>query len=141
MDFIQEQENNEELEKQKQLDYMMKSVEPEEPEDEAESKDANVEYDLFGEPIAAATPKSKSSKPKVNATKPSPTDPVKYDTNWVCLVYDKRIPVPEDGLTLEKVRQYLEMEYPQFSKDRTEMMIDKEQKYIIPNVTKAPKKG
>jgi|GEM_PF-6743471 len=144
MEFSQEQENKD-LEQQKQIDYLKQAVEPD-PEDEEGGDDAagntaeeeDVELDLFGQPIQS-TRKSKP-KPKVNAEKPASKDE-KYGTDWICLVYDQRIPVPEDDMTLDKIRHFLEMDYPQFSKDRTEMMVDKAQKYIIPNVAKAPKKG
>lgn len=147
MEFSQEQESKD-LEQQKQIDYLKQAVEPD-PEDEEvgdnpdinppEEDEEDVELDLFGQPIKPAG-KPKSVKPKVNAEKPANKDD-KYGPDWICLVYDQRIPVPEDDMSLDKIRHYLEMDYPQFSKDRTEMMVDKAQKYIIPNVAKAPKKG
>ncbi len=116
--------------KQEQIDYLKK----------AEQDQPQVELDLFGEPMTPPAKAKTADKPKPNPQKPKDENKT-YGTEYVILVFDQRIAVPEENMTLEKIRGFIEMDYPQFAKDRTEMFVDEPQKYIIPNVAKAPKKG
>lgn len=50
-----------------------------------------------------------------------------------------RHPVPEDNMTLEQVRSFLESDFPELSKERTQMLLDKKEKQVIPVVTGAKK--
>jgi len=92
--------------------------------------------DLFGNPIDE---KPKKEKPSKKATKPKKEDKL-YDTSWLIFYAGHRLTVPEDGLLLDQVRAYLELEFPELSKERTEMLTDEEKKHIIP-VVKGAKKG
>ncbi len=96
------------------------------------------DLDLFGEPMVDPSKKSKAAKTPKEESK---SQPETYDEHYICLVYNKRISVPESGLTLEQIRQWLEVTFPQFAANRTEMIVDQEQKYIIPTVRKGPAKG
>lgn len=64
---------------------------------------------------------------------------MKVDTTWNIAYAARQYNPPEDDMTLEQVRQWLEIDYPELSKERCRLEIDNEKKLIVPIVNGAKK--
>ncbi|MCD7911045.1 hypothetical protein KC480_05835 [Bacillus velezensis] len=109
----------------------LEQEEPKQPDNVEEEQLA-----LFEEPKEEKT-KVTSKKPATKKQKAKPDD--KVDTDYVVYYAGNRIPVPESNMTLEEVRAYLESDFPELSKERTQMLLDKKEKQIVPVVSGAKK--
>jgi hypothetical protein len=119
-------------------------------DDDIEVPEEDQQLDLFGEPAEPVSPSPKAqsnSKPKKKNSKnklpewyqpPKPDE--KVSTEFTVYYAGHRIPVPEDNMTLESLREFLEGDFPELSKERTEMTIDREKKQVVP-IVKGAKKG
>lgn len=140
-----EQENEQEIKYGTQLEQ----TEPEEPKNnmpEVDGSDDDIEIpaedaqlDLFGgeEPIDKKNKKTAAPNTKAKE-KAKPED--KVNSEFMIYYAGHRVPVPQDEMTLEQVRSFLEGDFPELSKERTEMLLDKENKQVVP-VVKGAKKG
>lgn len=64
---------------------------------------------------------------------------MKVDTTWNIAYAAQQYNPPEDDMTLEQVREYLEIDFPELSKERCRMEIDSAKKLIVPIVSGAKK--
>lgn len=94
-----------------------------------------------------ATQKTKSNKNKnknkTTTTPAKPTPPVEVlpvDKDRIVYYAGHRIAIPDRTLSLEAIRQQLELEYPELSASRTLMQYDDTTGMVVPIVT-AAKKG
>lgn len=110
--------------------------EPEVPEvDPKQDESEDGQLNLFGE-----VEKPKVKPKEVKKAKPKAKEEQKVDQEYMIYYAGHRVPVPQNNMTLESVRQFLEMDFPELSKARTEMTIDTKEKQIVP-VVKGAKKG
>lgn len=65
---------------------------------------------------------------------------IKVDTTWNIAYAAHQYNPPENDMTLEQVRQYLELDYPELSQERCRMEIDEAKKLIVP-IVKGSKNG
>lgn len=65
---------------------------------------------------------------------------MKVDTTWNIAYAAQQYNPPEDDMTLEQVREWLELDYPELSKERCRMEIDESKKLIVP-IVKGSKNG
>ncbi|MES9681656.1 hypothetical protein ABWK22_01745 [Gottfriedia acidiceleris] len=65
---------------------------------------------------------------------------IKVDTTWNIAYAGNQYNPPENDMTLEQLREYLELDYPELSKERTLMEIDEDKKLIVP-IVKGSKNG
>lgn len=133
-------EHEEELEQTLEIEY--KRTEVEEPVNKEEEI-----LDLFGEPIAPKTvklPPAKStpkpaSKPKPTAS-PKSKEEKKYGPEFQYAYAGHVGNLPEEDMTLERVREYLQVDFPELSKERTRIEVDEDKNLIIP-IVKGTKSG
>jgi hypothetical protein len=141
-------ENESTQEQQNQSDFgtRLELEEPEQPkapevdniDDDIEVPAEDQQLDLFGEP---AKPKAEATTKKKAAAKPkAKKEPEKVGKEYIVYYAGHRVAVPEDDMTLDEVRSYLECDFPELSADRTEMTVDSKEKQIVP-VVKGAKKG
>ncbi|WP_263117516.1 MoaD/ThiS family protein [Bacillus subtilis] len=64
---------------------------------------------------------------------------MKVDKTWNIAYAANQYNPPEDDMTLDEVRQWLELDYPELSKERCRMEVNEEKKLIIPIVSGAKK--
>jgi hypothetical protein len=123
-------------------------VQPEEP-----AVDDDAQFDLFGEitdPKAVATGKPQAKKPVPKPAAPvavtskptqiKPKEEKKVGVSYNVYYAGNTIQVPEDDMTLEELREFLQVDFPEFSKDRTELIVDHDKKEVRP-IVKGSKKG
>ncbi|WAT23479.1 hypothetical protein O0R52_22115 (plasmid) [Bacillus halotolerans] len=122
-----EKEQNQE--QKQEFGTRLEQEEPKQPNNSEEEQLA-----LFEEPKQE---KPKAKKPATKKQKAKPEE--KVDTDYVVYYAGNRIPVPESNMTLEEVRGYLETDFPELSKERTQMLLDKKEKQIVPVVSGAKK--
>ncbi|MCY9186514.1 hypothetical protein [Bacillus halotolerans] len=122
-----EKEQNQE--QKQEFGTRLEQEEPKQPNNSEEEQLA-----LFEEPKQE---KPKAKKPATKKQKANPEE--KVDTDYVVYYAGNRIPVPESNMTLEEVRGYLETDFPELSKERTQMLLDKKEKQIVPVVSGAKK--
>ncbi|MED3627941.1 hypothetical protein P4478_12850 [Bacillus subtilis] len=122
-----EKEQNQE--QKQEFGTRLEQEEPKQPNNSEEEQLA-----LFEEP-KPEKPKAKNPATKKQKAKPEE----KVDTDYVVYYAGNRIPVPESNMTLEEVRGYLETDFPELSKERTQMLLDKKEKQIVPVVSGAKK--
>jgi hypothetical protein len=116
---------------------------PEVPEfqgadDDLEVPEEDDQMALFDLPEEKKQSKKAEKKEPVKKEKAAPE--TKVNSDFVVFYAGHKVNVPEDGMTIEQVRAFLESDFPELSKERTEMTIDKEKKEIVP-VVKGAKKG
>jgi len=150
-----------EKEQTQQTSIEFKQLESEEPkkeeaadlqkDDQNDTEDqADTQLDLFGDSIQEVQDNQNtqnaqgSKKPKKNNTssnkKKTTSKEEKFGVDYTVYYAGHTIQVPNDDMTLEEIRQYLEEEFPELSKERTEMTVNKEKKSITP-IVKGSKKG
>lgn len=78
------------------------------------------------------------AKPKPNAA--TQAEPETYDKDRVVAYAGHTHPVTDRTLSLEAIRQMLERDYPELSKDRCEMIYDAKSGIVVP-VVKGSRKG
>ncbi len=81
-----------------------------------------------------------ATRSKATPGKPEEPEPDEYEIDRVVFYAGHRIEVPSRTMKLEEVRVMLEETFPELSKERTDMVYDKETGRIIP-VLKGHKKG
>lgn len=64
---------------------------------------------------------------------------LKVDKTWVVAYSAQQYNPPEDDMTLDSVREWLEIDYPELSKERCRMEVDETKKLIVPIVSGAKK--
>lgn len=137
-------EFDKEQEKEAAVTYgnQLELVEPESPEapefddvdDDIVVPEEDQQLNMFDDDEPKKAPKKKVAA----ASKPAPE--VKVGTGFTVYYAGHRIPVPQEEMTLDAVRQYLESDFPELSKERTEMLMNKEKNEVVP-VVKGAKKG
>lgn len=90
-------------------------------------------------------PQSKAGKPAKGKKDPALSKNIKkqmenrknmkVDTTWNIAYAAAQYNPPENDMTLEQVREWLELDYPELSKERCRMEIDEEKKLIVPIVS------
>lgn len=99
--------------------------------------------DLLGNPIDPPKKENKSaSKPKAKAApkkEVKPKEEVKYGPEFRIAYARHSENLPHEDMTLEEIRQYLEVDFPELSKERTKMDVDDKTKTIVPMVLGAKK--
>lgn len=85
---------------------------------------------------AAGKAKGKDKK----TTKPVDKKNIKVDTTWNIAYAAQQYNPPENDMTLEQVREWLELDYPELSKERCHMDVDADKKLIVP-IVKGAKNG
>lgn len=120
--------------------------EPKEPEQAALPKEAPADepeemFDLLGEPVneEPKKPAKKESKPKPAPKKVAPKLPEKYGTDFRVAYARYTEILPKEDMTLDEVREWMEVDFPELSKERTKMDVDVETKTIVPMVVGAKK--
>lgn len=112
-----------------------------------------VEVDLFGEPIVKPKPvKLPPAKPQVAkedkgnkatasvSAAPKKTEIKTFGTDYQYAYAGHIANLPQDGMTLEVLREYLQVDFPELSAKRTVMDVDTETKIIVP-IVKGAKSG
>ena len=135
-----------EFENEKEVTFgtQLEQIDSDEKKDDnaAETNEESVNVEENGQFSLFDAPEEKKEEPKKkkssNAKKAKPED--KVDTEYTVYYAGHQVPVPESDMTLETLRSYLEMDFPELSKERTEMLIDKKEKQVVP-VVKGAKKG
>lgn len=150
LEFEKEKEQQQEVVTGEQLELV--SEEPvvapptigDENDEDIEVPVEDQQLDLFGEETTAeqkpSTIKSSSTTKKKASTKAAAPITTKVGTDFTVFYAGHKIPVPSDDMTLEEVRQHLEYDFPELSKERAEMTIKAEKFEIVP-VVKGGKKG
>lgn len=77
-----------------------------------------------------------ATKPK---TPPKPPEPKKYG-RLTLLVYGNRLQLPREGMTEEEVFEFLSGDYPEHTREHSQLVEDKERGFLIP-VLKGHRKG
>ncbi|MGM2632395.1 hypothetical protein [Bacillus cereus group sp. Bce040] len=72
--------------------------------------------------------------------KPVDKKNIKVDTTWNIAYAAQQYNPPENDMTLEQVREWLELDYPELSKERCHMDVDADKKLIVP-IVKGAKNG
>ncbi len=138
LEFDKEQEQ----EQNQQYGSKLELTEPEEPKTPAiDGKDDEIEAPEDQQLALFDVPENKkkpSAKKKSTPKKVSPQE--KVGTEYTVYYAGHKVPIPEEEMTLEQVRSFLEADFPELSKDRAELLLDKENKHVVP-VVKGAKKG
>jgi hypothetical protein len=93
--------------------------------------------------------KSTAAKAKTNLPAKPEKKEIKVDHSWIISYYGNRFTVREffpnlgegETVTLEKLRQEMQKDYFEMSKERTDFEVDEERKVIIPIVKGTSKAG
>lgn len=85
-------------------------------------------------------PTGKSKGKDKKNTKPVDKKNIKVDTTWNIAYAAQQYNPPENDMTLEQVREWLELDYPELSKERCHMDVDADKKLIVP-IVKGAKNG
>lgn len=64
---------------------------------------------------------------------------LKVDKSWTIAYSAQQYNPPEDNMTIEAVREWLEIDYPELSKERCRIEISEDKKLIVPIVSGAKK--
>jgi hypothetical protein len=115
----------------KQETFEIKQTVPDEPKKDDSTAD-DTPRDLFGNPIKQeSSAKKESATPKIHEKK--------YGTEYTVFFagHEKRVPAE---MTQEEIRQYLEEDFPELSKDRTSFDVNEEKKHLYVRVS-GGKKG
>jgi len=94
----------------------------------------------FAPPVAEQKSGHKPVKAKSSATPAQEVEPEEYDRDRLVYYAGHRMEVPSRTMKLEAVRAWLEETFPELSKERTEMLYDKETGHFIP-MLRGHKKG
>lgn len=73
---------------------------------------------------------AKGSKKKPAGAKTPPVEE-KVDSEFIVCYAGHKIPVPHNDMTLEQVREILEKDFPEMTKQRAKLEVDKEKKQVI----------
>lgn len=147
LEFHKEKEQEQTTQYGSQLEFK----EPEEPavpdvdgnDDDIEVPTEDQQLDLFGgapEPVEKKVETKKKTSAKPASVPQKKIDPQKVGTDYTVMYAGHKIPVPQDDMLLEDLRAYLEADYPELSRERAELIIDKEKFHVVP-VVKGAKKG
>jgi len=92
----------------------------------------------------------KPNKKAASTSTPKPKEEIKVNGEWrihyatlnllVSELFNEG-EIPEEGVTLDQVREKLELDYPQFSKERTYWEYDKDEQRLFPIVRGTSKGG
>jgi PRTRC genetic system protein A len=85
-------------------------------------------------------PTTRTTSAKATAKPAEEPEPDEYEIDRVVYYAGHRLEVPSRTMKLEDVRAWLEQTFPELTKERTEMVYDKETGHIVP-VLKGHKKG
>lgn len=114
---------------------------PEVPEIPEIDENVGVEVPEEDQQLALFDVPEKKKETKKKTSAPKKADPLKkVDTSFTVVYAGHKEAVPYDDMTLEEVRAFLEADYPELSKERAQLLLDEEKKYIIP-VVKGAKNG
>ena len=98
------------------------------------------------EPPVVPVNKDNKSKPKKNSAvsksiknQVKKREDVKVDKTWTVAYAAQQHNPPEDDMSLDALRQWLELDYPELSKERCRMEVDEEKKLVVPIVSGAKK--
>ncbi|PVC74998.1 hypothetical protein C2I27_03670 [Priestia megaterium] len=106
--------------------------------DEDKAPDFDAQLDLFGgsEPTKAAAKKQPAKKAATPAPAAKSTPKVdtktKVGSDYNVYYAGHSIPVPQDDMSLEQLRSFLEADFPEMSKERTKMTVNTEKKQVVP---------
>lgn len=100
----------------------------------------DIPRDLFGNPIGRSSTNTSSNKNKASKTTAGNKEEKPIGKPMIVRLYGHNIPVTDVNMTLEDIRKMLSKDFPELSKDRTEMVLDEKAGLIIP-VIKAARKG
>lgn len=108
-----------------------KTVEKVSPKKEKDTKKATPKK---------ATEKKKEPAKKKTATKKKPkVDDIVVNEEWT-VAYAARQTNPPREMKISELREHLELDYPELSKERCEMKVEEERKLIVP-IVKGSKNG
>ncbi len=99
---------------------------------------ADSEQMAFFAPAEPAAPRK--SKPDAKASASKAAEPAVYDQDRVVAYAGHQHVITDRTLSLEAIRQMLERDYPELSKDRCEMTYDAKTGIFVP-VVKGARKG
>lgn len=88
----------------------------------------------------AAKKRAQEAQKRANAAPKKQEEPEEYDKDRFVSYAGHRIEIPRRNMKLEEVRQMIEEQFPELSKERTEMLYDEELGLVIP-VLKGHRKG
>ncbi|MFE7817877.1 hypothetical protein ACFU1R_06690 [Priestia megaterium] len=98
------------------------------------------------EPPVVPVKKDNKTKPKKNSAvskaiknQVKKKEDMKVDKTWTVAYAAQQHNPPEDDMTLDALRQWLELDYPELSKERCRMEVDEEKKLVVPVVSGAKK--
>jgi hypothetical protein len=148
MEFEKKQEQEQEVTQTSQ-GVQHKRVEEEEPKEpeqaelpkEEKPEEEEVITDLLGSPVAPQkpAPKPKPKAPVQKKVEAKPKEEKKYGTDYTVCYARYREVLPKEDMTLEDIREWLEADYPELSKERTKMDVDEKTKTIAPIPSNAKK--
>lgn len=84
--------------------------------------------------------KPRPPKPDKAAPRAQDKEPAVYDKDRMVAYAGHQLPITDRTLSLEQIRQLLEPQYPELSKDRCDMTYDNKTGIIVP-VVKGARKG
>lgn len=147
-----DKETTQEQDQQNQVTYgdRLEQEEPEKPtvpefdnlDDDIEVPEEDAQLDIFG---GEDTKEKKETKPALKAApksapKKTQDQDQKVNTAYTVFYAGHKVNVPEDGMTLENLRKYLESDFPELSKERTRMTVDAKKNQVVP-IVQGAKKG
>lgn len=148
-----DKETTQEQDQQNQVTYgdRLEQEEPEKPtvpefdnlDDDIDVPEEDAQLDLFGGEDKKDKKETKAAPPKSapkSTPKKSQDQDQKVNTAFTVYYAGHQVAVPEDGMTLENLRRYLESDFPELSKDRTRMTVDIKKNQVVP-IVQGAKKG
>lgn len=81
----------------------------------------------------------KKADAKKNAKKPQKkkAEDIVVDPSWTVAYAAQQYHPPHEGMKLEDLRAYLELDYPELSKERTKWEFDEDKKLVVPVISGA----
>lgn len=104
---------------------------------EAEAKATPAKKEQVAKVAAAKKSGTVSAPPKIKKNIPDSKE--KFGTDYEVYYARGRDQVPKNDMTVEQIREFMEVSYPEMSKERTSWSVDREKKYLFPDVSGAKK--
>jgi len=107
-----------------------------------DEEEGDGQLSLLGDdpqPVKKKTPLENAKPTPATKAKAKPTVTTKVNTEYTVYYAGSRIDVPEDDMTVEELRSFLEADFPELSKERANLIVDEAKKHVIPVVSGAKK--
>jgi hypothetical protein len=95
------------------------------------------QLDLFGgftptKPVAKKSAKKPATQAPAAKSTPKADTKTKVGSDYNVYYAGHSIPVPQDDMSLEQLRSFLEADFPEMSKERTKMTVNIAKKQVVP---------